>query len=124
MRKTILLVILACSVVGCGTLNNRAFRTNNLAADTGIGAVSAFNAYYRSATNGADTVKMQDLNAAKAKVYTASKKLSLSLATSEKIREDFELNAANTNRTALLITLDVVSQNVSNIVATVKELQK
>lgn len=118
MKKLLTLTGCALLLCGCANLNKTAFNAENLAADTGIGAVSSFNAYYNANTNKAT------LTEAKNTVYDASKKLSVSLATTEKIRQDYATNSATSNKTALTISLEVLSENTSNIVSVVKFFQK
>lgn len=114
MKNLLLGLVVGIAIIGCSSLNNTAFRLENLAADTGKSTVSGFNEYYRASTNGASPETIAKLDQAKIQVYDASRKLSASLSVVESTRQAYATNGAT--KLDLQSVMAALSANQSNIV--------
>lgn len=101
-------------LAGCASFNNKVFRAEQLAADTSITGVSAFNAYVRTATNGMTPPQVAQMQSAQVVVWEAARRLSASLAVSEHMRQSYESNVVD--KAAVQAALATVTENTSNLV--------
>jgi hypothetical protein len=107
---------LATLIVGCKTssFNASVFQSENIAADTATGATHAIN------TVAAGTFDAAKLAQAKAQVYEADKQLSAILAITDALRTNYVANANSTNQAAVLVALQSVQNQSTNIVKLVQ----
>lgn len=114
LLKAFLIPLLAMVVAGCASFSTTVFRTESLAAETAKASVSAWNAYYRAATNGAPETRIQELNSQKDEIYHASREIAATLSVVESLRGSYETNSALKGQ--LKGTLATLSLSASNIV--------
>jgi hypothetical protein len=118
---TIVIAIVGMLVlVGCANLSTSVFNAEKATTETIYGAVHAFNQYYHVATNGVGTNKLAELNARKDFVYKQSAAFARTVKVSEALRKQYVANSADTNKTALLIALQSMNAEATNIVSLVK----
>lgn len=110
----------AVLIAGCASFNATTYNTEKLAVDTATTATHQFNQYYQTATNGATDAEVAKLNSFRDQVYTADKDMSKALTVLDAARLDYAANAADTNKTAVMIAIQAVSDQSGNIVALVK----
>ena len=123
--KNVIVGLCLLAVVGCASFSATTFNTEKLAVDTATTATHQFNQYYQSSTNGATEAQLVRLNNWRDQLYAADKDLGKSLSTLEAARLDYAANSADTNKTAVLVAIQTVSDESSNIVSLVKTfLQK
>ena len=120
MRKLITTIAAVLLLAGCASFSTTAFRLEKTAADAGTASVHSFNLYYNISSNSSSPAELEDLDKKREAVYDASRKLSASLSVLEAARAQYDLNAADTNRTAVQLALEAVSSQSSNITWLVK----
>lgn len=113
--KRFLIVPLLVVLIGCASFSTTVFRSEKLAADTGVAVVSAFNAYARTQTNNPDIRGQQNM------VWDASRKLSASLAVLESMRSAYDTNGVTQGQvTAALMAVNGQSSNLLWLVVYLK----
>lgn len=118
LNKLTLGLIAAVSIFisGCATssFNASVFQSENIAADTATGATHAINTVQAGVF---DPAKLAE---AKAQIYAADKQLSAILAVTDALRTNYATNVNSTNQAAVLVALQSVQNQSTNIVKLVQ----
>lgn len=111
-------LLLVGIIVGCSTsFNSGVFNSEQIAADSAIGATHTFNLYYAAQTN-----PPASLVSAKQSIDEADENLSKSLAIVESLRQAYATNSAATNSAAISVALQAVQLQATNIVSLVQSI--
>lgn len=106
--------------VGCASFSTRVFNAEKTAVDLTYSSVHAFNEYYKAASTNATPSELATLNSKRTAVYDASRKIGFTAETTEQLRLEYERLQQDTNKTALLISLEALNSQSSNIVSVVR----
>ena len=119
----ICIVLLAgVAFVGCQSAPTAFFNAEKLAVDGATGSMHTYNLYYRQATNAAasDPLKCQKLTQDAQVVWGYGTNFYRTITVVDSLRAAYELNSADTNRTALEAALAALSLQATNIAVIVK----
>ena len=107
--------------VGCGSFNATIFRSEKTAVDLAYGATHSFNQYYSNAVAqpNLSSSEREKLDQTKDQLYDADIKLSATLQTLDAARAAYALNSADTNKSKVLLLLEAVGSQSTNIVTLV-----
>ena len=114
MKKLVvsLSIILLC---GCASFSTKMFRAEELSVDLVTGYTKAFNAYY----NNLSVDKQKELEPSKETLYNQVRTFAASVKMSETLRQEYEKNKTEGNKQAVLLTIDSLNKQSSNIVWTI-----
>jgi hypothetical protein len=108
-------------VVGCTSFYTTAFRTEQLTVSGGHSAVHTWNQYYHAATNNlVDANELAKLNNQHVQVMGEARKFGLCAQVYNSALEDYRVNSADTNKAAVTLAFDIVSDEATNIENLVK----
>jgi len=106
--------------VGCASFSTRVFNATKTAVDVTYSSVHAFNEYYKVVSTNITTAQLQELNAKRSRIYDESRKIGFTAETTEALRLEYDRLQQDTNKTALLISLEALNSQSSNIVSLVR----